>query len=253
VAEVKAAAGLFPRLRRISVSDDCPTARPAHFRAFLRLLAAENLGLPLHVDNMRADLVDAEIMAGLKAAGAEMVCLGVESGNPEVFALATKGETHEDIRHAARLARETGLQLGLCFIIGLPGDNPKRHQDSIRFAQELAPETVFWNLAHPFPGTRMYEWFQEHGADIDPPRPYTSYDTHSLVCAEPTVGTADFTRAQRRRAYFQAVVETDQYTFTPTAPWQLLAGGVRYGLLGPAARSFGRRVARVFRRWRRRG
>jgi radical SAM superfamily enzyme YgiQ (UPF0313 family) len=248
VAELAANLPKLPRVHAIRISDDCPTGKPERFKEFLRLFIEMDLKLPLGVDNLRADLLDAELVDLLKAAGCGMLCFGVESGNPEVFAGVNKGETHEQIRHAAALTKAAGLQLALCFVIGLPGDNSQRHEDSIRFARELNPTLVFWNLAHPFPGTEMHSWFVEQGAQLDPPRTYTSYDTHSLVCPEPTVSTSDFTKWQRRRAYFQAVVETDQYSFNRHAPWHLLTGAIRYRLAGPALHSFGRRAARVLRR-----
>lgn len=232
----------FPKVRAVRISDDCPTAKPERFKEFLRLLADMNLGLPVGVDNLRADLLDAELVQLLKRANSLLLCLGVESGNPEVFAMVNKGETHEDIRRAAMLIKQAGLQLGLCFVIGLPGDNPQRHQDSIRLARELQPTLIFWNLAHPFPGTDMHQWFVEHGAEIDPPRAYTSYDTHQLFCPEPTVSTSDFTKRQRRKAYLQAVLETDQYSFNRWAPWHLVRVALKYGLVGPALQSLTRKV-----------
>jgi anaerobic magnesium-protoporphyrin IX monomethyl ester cyclase len=252
-AELQANVPRLPQLQAVRVNDDCPTAQPERFKAFLRLLVEAKLGLPLGVDNLRADLMDAAMVDLLKAAGSGMLCFGVESGNPEVFGLVNKGETHEDIRRAARWCQEAGLQLALCFVIGLPGDTPERHQDSIRFARELGPTLIYWNLAHPFPGTQIHRWFVDHGADLDEPRAYTSYDAHTLVCPEPTVSTPEFTKWQRQRAYFQAVVETDQYSFNRYAPWHLLSGGVRYGLLGSAARSFGRRLGRLLRHGRKAG
>lgn len=232
----------YPLVRAVRISDDCPTAKPERFKTFLRLLIDSKLGLPVGVDNLRADLLDAELVALLKQADSGLLCFGVESGNPEVFALVNKGETHEDIRRAARLTRAAGLQLALCFVIGLPGDNPQRHQDSIRLARELEPTLIFWNLAHPFPGTAMHQWFVDHGAQIDPPRTYTSYDTHRLACPEPTVSTADFSKRERRQAYLQAVLETDQYSFNRWAPWHLLRVALKYGLAGPALRSLGRQL-----------
>jgi hypothetical protein len=240
----------LPNLQAVRVNDDCPTAQPESFKQFLRLWADEGFGLPLGVDNLHADLMDREMVELLKEAGSGMLCVGVESGNPEVFALVNKGETHDDIRRAAGWVRDAGLQLALCFVIGLPGDTPQRHQDSIRFARELRPTLVYWNLAHPFPGTEIHRWFVEHGAQMDAPRTYTSYDTHSLICPEPTVSTPDFSKPQRRRAYFQAVVETDQYSFNRHAPWHLVREGTRYGLLGPALRSMGRKAWRLLRHGR---
>jgi radical SAM superfamily enzyme YgiQ (UPF0313 family) len=239
--EVAAARKRFPGLAGLKIGDDCPTARPEHLKELLRKLAEQQPPLALHVDNMRADRVDDELIELMQAAGASTVCLGVEHGNAEVFALVNKGETLEDIRRAAGIIKRHGLGLGLCFVIGLPGDTLQRTGDSIRLAKELAPDGIFWNVAHPFPGTPMYEWFREHGT-LDPPRKYTSYDTHTLRCPEPVASTPEFTKWERQRAYFRVAVETDQYALTRQALGDLARGAFRYRVFGPAVRSFMRRA-----------
>lgn len=242
-AEVAAARARFPRLGELKVSDDCPTCQPEHFKVFLRALVAQpGPPLLLTVDNVRADKVDGELLALMKQAGAASVCLGVEHGHPEVFALVNKKETHEDIRTAARLVHEHGLDLGLCFIIGLPADSLARTWDSIRLARSLRPKYIFWNMMHPFPGTVAHQWFLDHGATVDPPRTYTSYDFHSLDCAEPAVETPEFSKWDRKRAYFLAVVETDQYALDRVALSKLLRGAWTYRLAGPVLRGLFRRV-----------
>jgi radical SAM superfamily enzyme YgiQ (UPF0313 family) len=240
--EVAAAKERWPALGMVNVSDDCPTADPKHFKAFLRCLVERQLDLRILVDNMRADKVDEELVVLLKAAGVRSLSLGVEHGDPEVFALVGKRETHDDIRRAAALIRKHGLDLGLCFVIGLPGDTFRRTEASIRFAQDLKPDYLFWNVAHPFPGTEMHRWFQEQGAALDPPRAYTSYDNHWLQCAEPTVETPEFTKWERKRAYFWAAVETDQYVLDRAALLMLLSGAWHYRLPGPALRALCRRT-----------
>ncbi|MEN6547164.1 MAG: radical SAM protein [Armatimonadia bacterium] len=233
-AEVAAARRQFANLCGLKVTDDCPTCRADHFKAFLRLLGAqEQPPLPLVVDNVRADRVDAEFLELVKAAGATEICLGVESGDPDVFALVDKKESLEEVARAAQLIRQHGLTLGLCFIIGLPGDTFARTRGSVRLARRLKADKIFWNMMHPFPGTPAYEWFEQHGASVDPPRTYTSYDTHQLQVAEPAVETSDFTKADRRRAYFLAAVATDQFTWDREAFGHLLRGAVKYRLPGP--------------------
>jgi anaerobic magnesium-protoporphyrin IX monomethyl ester cyclase len=247
-AEIAAARAAYPTIASIKVSDDCPTGSRDHFKNFLRRLAEQTPLLPLTVDNMRADRVDDELVELMKAAGATSMCLGVESGNPEVFALVNKGETLDDIRRAAGTIKRHGLELVLCFVIGLPGDTYRRSADSVRLAKELGAGAIFWNMAHPFPGTEMYGLFEEAGATIDPPRAYTSYDTHKLEPDEPAVETPEFTKWERRRAYFRAVVETDQYHIHRAQLPKLLVAGWRYRVLGPAVRSFLRMLGRGLRR-----
>ncbi len=242
VAELAAARRTFANLWLINVSDDCPAANPDHFKTFLRLLAQQEPRLQLLVDSMRADTVDEELVVLMKAAGADSVCLGVEHGNPEVFALINKGETHDDIRRAAALIRKHGLGLALCFVIGLPGDTLQRTEDSIRFARTLRAGLIYWNMAHPFPGTEMHQWFVERGATVDPARTYSSYDTHRLSCPEPMVETPEFSKRDRQRAYIWAVLETNQHPLNLKVLPQMMSLAWQYRLLGPALRALGRRL-----------
>jgi radical SAM superfamily enzyme YgiQ (UPF0313 family) len=252
-AEVRAAVATLPNLKLLNVSDDCPSLDLPRFKHFLRLLLAEGLSLKLDVNNMRADRLDAEMIQLLKQAGADKQCIGVESGNPEVFALVNKGETLADIERAAQLIKEGGLELALCFVIGLPGDTLARHRDSIALVKRLQPSLIYWNMAHPFPGTPMHDWFLQHDAHLDDPRTYTSYDSHRVETVEPVVGTAEFSKEDRRRAYFLAVVETDQYWIDRHTPFRMLARGLQYGMLGPVLRSLSRRLifgsGRRLKRW----
>jgi len=48
------------------------------------------------------------------------------------------------------------------FIVGLPGETTQTIEQTIRFAQEMQPETLQCSLASPYPGTAMYDWVREH-------------------------------------------------------------------------------------------
>jgi radical SAM superfamily enzyme YgiQ (UPF0313 family) len=248
--EVAASRELLPALGHLKVTDDCPTCMPEHFNTFLKRIALGRQPL-LHlvVDNVRADRVTEEFLDLMKAAGATEVCLGVESGDRDVFALVDKKETLEEVEQAAGMVKKHGFPLFLCFIIGLPGDTFARSRASIRLAKRLGARQIFWNMMHPFPGTAAYRWFEEHGAQIDPPRTYTSYDTHQLVVAEPSVQTPEFSKADRKRAYFLAAVETDQFGWDATALPHLLQGAVKYRLPGPVLRALARHTFAVVRRF----
>lgn len=67
----------------------------------------------------------------------------VISGDPEVFERINKGESLAAIERAAGKIRDHGFILGLCFVIGLPGDNLSRHKNSMQFAKKLRPNYVF--------------------------------------------------------------------------------------------------------------
>ena len=242
VEELIQARSLLPRLEAVEVCDDCPTGDRHHFKRFLRMYIDARINLPMVVANMRADAVDEELLDLLKDAGCGTVCLGIEHAHPEVFGMINKGETLEQILSAAKLIKGKGLALGACFIIGLPGDTFERIKVSIRLAKKLRLSMIYWNMAHPLPGTPMAEWFATHGATFYPDAGYASYRRHDFRCSPPVVETPDFTREEREAAYFLAVMETDQYFFGRRDIIPLLRLALRHRMLWPALKSLRRRL-----------
>jgi radical SAM superfamily enzyme YgiQ (UPF0313 family) len=218
----------FPRLRLVTITDDCPTYDKERFKTFLRLFAKAGTGCSLTVDNMRADAIDDEMLALYKAAGGVNICLGVESRDPLVFGKLSKGESLERIEEAAKLVRKHGLSLGMCFVIGLPDDNGERHLRSVRFAKRARPDYVFWNMCVPWPGTQVHRWYLEHGTVGDPRNFSTLIDPH-LNFSDPTCESAAFPKHMMVRAWLMANMETHDYFSLRDLP-KMLRLVIRYRL-----------------------
>ncbi len=229
-------------------TDDAPAVNITHFKNFLKEYILRGINLKMVIDNVRADSVDEEFITLAKAAGNSNLCIGVESGNEEVFKEVNKGETLEKVKKAARLIKKGGLELGLCFVIGLPYDSLNRTWDSINLAKELAANFIFWNMVHPMDRTKVMDWFVENGATIYDTTNYSSYDTNSLRMREPVVETKDFSRYSRKRAYFIAVVETEQYSITPMELLFLFMGAFKYNYLWCVTKAFSRKVYRKLKK-----
>ncbi|MBM4038319.1 MAG: B12-binding domain-containing radical SAM protein [Planctomycetes bacterium] len=240
--EMDAVRQSLPSLRWVEIHDDCPSGDPERFKELLRQFLARGYGLPVWVANIRADAVDDELAELLKEAGSGSICIAAEHGNPEVFRMIGKGESLPDIERAAEIIHRHGLGLRLCFVIGLPGDSLARTADSVRLARKLRPSLIYWNMAHPFPGTRMRQWFEEHGGVFYCDDDHASYRCPTVACEEPVVETPEFTRAERRQAKFLAAVETDQYDLRETGLLPLLRQALRFGYTWKAARSVARKL-----------
>jgi len=248
VDEVEMAKKILPNLQSVKIVDDAPTTDLNNFKTFLKEYADRDLHLTLGIDNMRADKVDEELVMLAKKAGCNLLCLGVESGNSEVFKLINKGESLEDIKRAARLIKQGGLELGLCFIIGLPKDTYEKEKDSIALAKELRASLIFWNMAHPMEGTDINEWYKKNGAKIYDRSNYTSYTTSVLSCEEPMVETKDFSLEDRKKAHFRAVLETDQYLLISIDEFvYLITHTFKYQLYFIAFKSILRQPLRAFK------
>lgn len=210
VQEIVEAKRSHPGIVSIGITDDCPTLPLDRFKKFTRMLSDANLGCGLWVDNMRANLIDDELLELYKMAGGSNVGLGVESGNHEVFALTNKGQDLETVVQAAKLVRKHGLILGLCFVIGLPEDTLERHFESMELAKCMNPDYIFWNMCVPWPGTEVRRWFEEHG-EIGDVRNFSTLISPRVEFTEPVCSSSEFSREDRIRAWLMANMETHVY------------------------------------------
>ncbi len=85
----------------------------------------------------RSDLVDEEIMDSLKAAGADTIAFGLESGSPEVLKRTKKGISLERVRENIAYAQSIGLETELFTIFGLPGETIDDARATISFVKSL--------------------------------------------------------------------------------------------------------------------
>jgi anaerobic magnesium-protoporphyrin IX monomethyl ester cyclase len=221
-----------PNLREIRIVDDCPTFDLDRFKIFLREYKKLNLGLPLHIDNLRADRIDEDMLNLLRAIGVDHLCIGVESGNPVVFEAIHKGETLDEIIRAGRMIKNHGLRLYTCFIVGLPKSTVLTERDSIRLARSLKPDWIYWNQFQPHKGTAARTWFEDHG------RVYEEENKNSLMglslsVTEAPCDTPEFPAEERIRLHLTAALATGAYWLNPIYFPQYLALIARRRLWGP--------------------
>lgn len=258
IDEIAAAVRDYPSITSVAITDDCPNFNKERFKLFLTLFAGKIKGKDLTIDNVRADLLDEEMLKLYLKAGGRNICVGTESGHPEVFRLVNKGESIEKIVEAAKLIRRHNITLGLCFVIGLPEDSPERHEYSVRLAKELKPDYAFWNMCTPWPGTRVHDWFMKNGA-IDDVRNFSTLIDPKLDFQLPRAWTPGFTREQRIKAWLYANLETYVLPVNWRRPLQapvlaakLLKLSLKYGVFGSAVKYllglFPRRLASVWKR-----
>lgn len=229
IDEMVAARKRFPKLESVTLYDDHPMMRKDHIRSFLEGYAAKAVNLPLTVINTRADGMDEEIVRLLKSVKCPAIGFGVESGSPRVFETVGKGETLDEIRTAARLVKSNRIPLTLCFIIGLEGDTIETVRESIAYAKELRPDHIFWNMMTPFEGTRIREWYDTHGKVYDVTN-HSSYVDSDFLCDEPCAETPEFPLEERKKAYFMAILATNDNRLRLRHTPRLLRHVVRHGL-----------------------
>ncbi|MDD1769120.1 MAG: radical SAM protein, partial [Methanomassiliicoccales archaeon] len=107
--------------------------------------------------NTRAHLVDRDLLAIMKEAGCRGISYGIESGSQKILDSASKHITVEQGRNAVTWAKEAGIKTFCSFILGLPGEDWQTVQETMDFVKGTLPTSAQFNVAVPYPGTRLYE------------------------------------------------------------------------------------------------
>jgi radical SAM superfamily enzyme YgiQ (UPF0313 family) len=105
----------------------------------------------------RVDLVDDDILRGLKESGCFRIWYGAESGSQKVLDSMTKGTTVEQVRHAARATQQMGIQAGFFILLGYPEETTADIRKTIDLLKETKPDVFGTSVAFPMKGTAFYE------------------------------------------------------------------------------------------------
>lgn len=208
IEELIQAKKVLKSMDSVVIYDDNAMFRKNHIKKFLNLYLNHKINLPLTIINTRADSLDDEMISLLKKAKCPSIGIGVESGHPEIFKKIEKGESLADIEKAAKLIKKNKIPLALCFVIGLEGDTFENTLLSIDFAKKLDADHIYWNMITPFKGTRIREWYDKNGKVYDLIN-HSSYVDGDFMCEEPCAETPEFSIRDRKKAYFLAILETN--------------------------------------------
>ena len=138
------------------ISDDVLTINKRWTYEFIREVKARNAQHPYECLS-RVDLVDREILSGLRDTGCFRIWYGAESGSQKVLDSMRKGTTVEQVREAARITRELGMQAGFFILLGYPDETTSDIRETINFLKETRPDVVGTSVAFPIKGTEFYE------------------------------------------------------------------------------------------------
>jgi hopanoid biosynthesis associated radical SAM protein HpnJ len=150
--EVRQALKLFPQAKEFFFDDDTFNIRKE------RVLELCTMFKPLGFRwscNARVH-GDYETLRAMADAGARMLVVGFESGDPQVLKNIKKGATVEMARAFVKNCKKVGIVIHGDFIIGLPGETKESIERTIEFAKELDTQTIQVSVAHAFPGTELY-------------------------------------------------------------------------------------------------
>jgi len=154
-------------IKEIDFYDDTFNFDIKRAEKIMDLIIKGNYKLYLRFSNgIRADKVTKRLLLKMKAAGADYIAYGIESGDPEILKMIPKSETLEQIKKAVRLTNSVGIPVTGFFILGLLGDTRESMQRTIDFAKSLPFDRIILNIAAPYPGTKMWGMINKAGGQI---------------------------------------------------------------------------------------
>ena len=159
VAEVKHLVRQFG-VKQIRFDDDTFEIDRQRAIEICRLLQKERLDL-VWLAQCRPGLMDRELCEAFHEAGCVMVLFGIESGNEEVLRKINKKTTVEEIRRGMKIAKEAGLEILNCLMLGFYWDTPTTLKQSLDLAFELDAEFTQFSIPTPLPGTEYYQLLKE--------------------------------------------------------------------------------------------
>lgn len=163
VAEVSSAKECY-RLKFVQVCDDLFILKPIDWlRRFARLYK-EKVGLSFTC-NVRADLVNEEVVSLLKGAGLELVYMGIECGNENsANHVLGRNLSNEQIFQASRIIKKYGIKLTTLNILGLPvADSYQNDLQTLDLNIKLKPEYANATILYPYPGTPIAAYAHRQG------------------------------------------------------------------------------------------
>lgn len=159
IAEVRRVRELFPEAREVFFDDDTFTIGKSRVLE----LCAKLKPLKLTWSCNARVTTDFEVLRAMRASGCRLVVVGFESGDPAILRNIKKGATVEQALEFMTHCRRLGFQVHGDFQIGLPGETRETIERTMRFAEQLDPETIQVSISHPYPGTELYQYLKEQG------------------------------------------------------------------------------------------
>lgn len=129
---------------------------------FCRLLKERQFPIKFIVQ-LRADLIDAELVEALAAAGCTKICMGAESGSDKLLQTANKKVTAAQIESAIKKCVEGGMPCKTWWMVGLPGGGKEEQLKSLEVIERARPNEVAVHQFVPLPGSEFWNRAAEFG------------------------------------------------------------------------------------------
>jgi radical SAM superfamily enzyme YgiQ (UPF0313 family) len=106
---------------------------------------------------VRVEQMDEELMAKLKKAGVETMCVGIESAVWRIQTMIRKNLRIRKVEELLNLAAKYNITTIGLMMLGFPGEKVHEIRESIRWAYRSRLDYTFFSIVTPYPGTELYD------------------------------------------------------------------------------------------------
>jgi radical SAM superfamily enzyme YgiQ (UPF0313 family) len=141
--------------------DDLFTLNKPTVLEFCRLLREEKLNM-LWSCLSKVTMMDEEMIRAMAGAGCVQVEFGVERGSDAALRLIKKGISVANVIQVFDLCHKHGIRTYANMLVNLPGETEQDLRDIETLLEKLRSEVVAMNTFFPYPGTEIYDlWDQK--------------------------------------------------------------------------------------------
>jgi radical SAM superfamily enzyme YgiQ (UPF0313 family) len=110
----------------------------------------------------RADLMDEDLLENMAGAGLYAIKYGIESANQNILNFCRKNMNLDKTRQMTIFTKKLGIKIHLTFCLGLPGETKETIQETVKFIQDIQPDSLQFSFAIPFPGAEYFKHAKEN-------------------------------------------------------------------------------------------
>jgi anaerobic magnesium-protoporphyrin IX monomethyl ester cyclase len=152
------------QVREFVIWDDTFTMDVQRTKAICDLILGAGIKIHLQLrGGVRVERMDEELMAKLKLAGAETMCVGVESAVDRIQKLIQKNLSIRKVDEFLDLAEKYEITTIGLMMLGFPGEKLEEVKESIRWACASKLNYTFFSMVTPYPATVLYDMAVREG------------------------------------------------------------------------------------------
>lgn len=145
----------------------------------------------------RVNSITDEMVLLMQKAGCHGIGFGVESGEDRILKNIKKGTTTDQCRRAFKSCKKIGLKTYATFMFGNPGEDKKSIEKTIDFALELDPDIAMFYILTPFPGSEIYETYNESLFSSS-----TNYDDYQILVSDKPLALQSYEFTQEELKHY---------------------------------------------------